>query len=95
MRISNSQHVTRLAIIGAGGMARHHLTSMVKMRDTLTITAICEPNGNNYEKAAEIFEEAGMPVPPCEPDFDKFIKKHWQVIKSFPFSPTLPEMVLP
>ncbi len=76
MATSTAPGITRLAIVGAGGMARHHLKSIVKMRNVLEITAICEPSGDNYEKAAEIFEEAGLPVPPCEPDFEKFVKKH-------------------
>jgi predicted dehydrogenase len=63
-------------MIGAGGMARYHINNIVKMKDKVQVTAICEPSGNNYELAAEIFDKAGLPVPPNEPVFDKFIKKH-------------------
>jgi predicted dehydrogenase len=66
----------RLGIIGAGAMARHHIQQILKQTDTTQITAICEPNKENYHKAAELFERAGHPVPPCEPDFDKFLKKY-------------------
>jgi predicted dehydrogenase len=70
----------RLGIIGAGAMARHHIQHILKQTDTTQITAICEPNRENYRKAAELFERAGHPVPPCEPDFDKFLKKHGKQI---------------
>jgi len=65
----------RLGIIGAGGMARYHIQRILKQTDTTQITAICEPNKENYRKAAELFEQAGHDVPPCEPDFEKFVKK--------------------
>ena len=68
--------ITRLGLIGAGGMARYHIANILKQTDTTQITAICEPNGDNYEKAAELFEKAGQAVPPCEADFEKFMKKH-------------------
>lgn len=67
--------IVRLGIIGAGGMARYHIRQILQQTNTTQITAICEPNGDNYEKAAALFEEAGQPVPPCEPDFDKFLRK--------------------
>jgi predicted dehydrogenase len=63
-------------MIGTGGMARYHINNIVKMKDRVLVTAVCEPNGNNYELAAEIFDKAGLPVPPNEPVFEKFVKKH-------------------
>lgn len=68
--------IVRLGMIGAGGMARHHIRQILKQTDTTQITAVCEPNEENYRKAAELFETAGQPVPPCEPDFDRFLKKY-------------------
>jgi predicted dehydrogenase len=68
--------ITRLGLIGAGGMARYHINNILKQTDTTQVTAICEPNGDNYEKAAELFDKAKQPVPPCEANFDKFMKKH-------------------
>lgn len=67
--------IVRLGVIGAGSMARYHIRQILQQTDTTQITAICEPNGDNYQKAAALFEEAGQPVPPCEPDFDKFLRK--------------------
>ena len=68
--------IVRLGLIGAGGMARYHIGNILKQTDTTQVTAICEPNGDNYEKAAEMFDKAGQAVPPCEASFDKFLKKH-------------------
>lgn len=68
--------IVRLGIIGVGSMARYHIRQILKQTDTTQITALCEPNKENYAKAAELFEQAGQPVPPCEPDFDKFLRKH-------------------
>lgn len=68
--------IVRLGVIGVGGMARYHIRQILQQTDTTQITALCEPNKDNYAKAAELFEQAGQPVPPCEPDFDKFLKKH-------------------
>ena len=72
--------ITRLGLIGAGGMARYHIANILKQTNTTQITAICEPNGDNYEKAAEMFDKAGQAVPPCEADFDKFMKKYGKSI---------------
>lgn len=66
----------RLGMIGTGGMARYHIGNILKQTDTTEVVAVCEPNGDNYEKAAEMFDAAGLPVPPCEPDFAKFIKTY-------------------
>ena len=63
-------------MIGTGGMARYHIRQILQQTDTTQITAVCEPNEENYRKAAELFEAAGQPAPPCEPDFDKFLKKY-------------------
>ncbi|MDW8394724.1 MAG: Gfo/Idh/MocA family oxidoreductase [Anaerolineae bacterium] len=67
--------ICRLGIIGAGAMARHHIRQILKQTDTTQITAICEPDPEQYQKAAALFEEAGHPVPPNIPDFDRFLAK--------------------
>jgi predicted dehydrogenase len=72
--------IVRLGMIGVGGMARYHIRNILKQTDTTQVTAICEPNGDNYEKAAELFEQAGLPVPPAEADFEKFLKKYGKSI---------------
>lgn len=68
-------NICRLGIIGAGAMARHHIRQILKQTDTTEITAICEPDPEQYRKAAAVFEEAGHPIPPNTPDFDHFLAK--------------------
>jgi predicted dehydrogenase len=70
----------RLGMIGTGGMARHHIGNILKQLDTTEVAAVCEPSGQAYELAAELFDKAGQPVPPNEPDFAKFIKKYGKSI---------------
>ena len=72
--------IVRLGMIGVGGMARYHISNILKQTDTTQVMAICEPSGDNYEKAADMFDKAGQPVPPCERDFDKFLKKYGKSI---------------
>lgn len=64
---------TKIAIIGTGGMARHHIKSLLKLIDRIEVVSVCEPNDTNYQKAAQMFIEAGQPAPVNEPDFEKFV----------------------
>ncbi|HEU5086747.1 MAG TPA: Gfo/Idh/MocA family oxidoreductase [Roseiflexaceae bacterium] len=64
---------TRVAMIGSGGMARHHIRQMLKQQETTQITAICEPSSAAYELAADLFDQAGLTPPPNQPDLDKLL----------------------
>ena len=66
----------RTVMIGCGGMARHHIRTMVKMKDTTQISVVCEPSAQAYEDTAALFEEAGLPVPPNQPDLAKLLSNH-------------------
>ena len=63
---------TRVGFIGAGGMARYHLTDMLKRADT-EVSAVCEPSPAAYAALAELFDQRGLPVPPNEPDWTRFL----------------------
>ncbi len=63
----------RVAVIGTGGMARHHIRQMVQQRDTTEIRVLCDTDEAAYKAAAEIFEEAGLPVPPHESYLEKMV----------------------
>lgn len=63
----------RVAIIGCGGMARHHIRAMVKQLDTTTISVVCEPSPQAYELAATLFEEANLTPPPNQPDLERLL----------------------
>ncbi|GAB4439349.1 MAG: hypothetical protein Kow0031_21220 [Anaerolineae bacterium] len=55
----------RAALIGCGGMARHHLeTSLLHQLDTTEFAALCDPSPAALALAAEKFEAAGLEPPP-------------------------------
>jgi predicted dehydrogenase len=63
----------RVAIIGCGGMARHHIRAIVKQLDSTTISVVCEPSPQAYELAAALFEEADLAPPPNQPDLERLL----------------------
>lgn len=66
----------RVAIIGVGGMARHHIRQMLKMQSTTRIVALCEPSKAMALEAAKVFVDAGLPPPPNQPDWQKLIAEY-------------------
>lgn len=64
----------KTAIIGAGGMLRHHLPLMIEQGADITV--ICEPSSNNYELTLEKLEELGVDPPPNEPDLATMLEKY-------------------
>jgi predicted dehydrogenase len=63
----------RMAMIGCGGMARHHLRTILKQTDTTEVTVLCEPSPAAMEETSKLFVEAGLEVPPNEPDLGKLL----------------------
>lgn len=66
----------RLAVIGCGGMARHHLRMILQQRDTTEIVVTCEPSAAAYDAYAKVFVEAGLTPPPNQPDLDKLLQEY-------------------
>jgi len=66
----------KTAIIGCGGMARHHIRQMLKQQDTTQISVVCEPSEKQLAQTNAIFEEAGMTPPPNEPDIEKLLQQY-------------------
>ncbi len=64
----------RTALIGAGGMARHHLPLMIETGADIRV--LCEPSANNYELAMARLEELGAPPPANEPDLATMLQKY-------------------
>ena len=64
----------RTALIGAGGMARHHLPLMIE--SGADIRVICEPSANNYELALARLEQLGAPTPPNEPELARLLENY-------------------
>jgi predicted dehydrogenase len=66
--------MTKVALIGAGGMARHHLRLMVEQGAEITV--ICEPSSSSYEATVNKLEELGVPPPPNEPVLADMLGKY-------------------
>ena len=82
MRLSSSRRAatvgparTRVGLIGAGIMARHHLEEIFEGGET-EVVAICEPNPAAFAAAAQLFDQHGLPVPPNEPDWTRFVARY-------------------
>ncbi len=63
----------RTAIIGCGGMARHHLKTILKQPDRTEVVVACEPDLENYELFADEFVTQNFTPPPNEPDLEKLL----------------------
>ena len=66
----------RVALFGAGIMARHHIRQMLKMQSTTRIVALCEPSEATALEAAKIFVDAGLTPPPNQPDWQRLIAEY-------------------
>jgi predicted dehydrogenase len=65
----------RVGFIGAGAMARYHLSDMLRRADT-DVAAVCEPSPAAYAAIAQLFDQHGRRVPPNEPDWRRFIARY-------------------
>jgi predicted dehydrogenase len=66
----------RVAMIGCGGMARHHIETMIGQRATTRIEVVCEPSAAAYEAAAALFAEAGLEPPPNHPVLSELLEAY-------------------
>jgi len=65
-----SSEKVRAAMIGCGGMARHHIRMMLQQPDTTKIAVVCEPSADAYAETVKIFGEVGLEPPPNQPNLD-------------------------
>ncbi len=65
----------RVGFIGVGVMARYHLNDILVRADT-EVVAVCEPSAQAYAAAAQLFDQHGVPPPPNEPDWTKFVAEY-------------------
>lgn len=68
----STREPVRVGMIGAGAMARYHLTTILPRDDTV-VAALCEPSVDAFAAAAAEFSARGLVVPPNEPDWTRFI----------------------
>ena len=65
----------RVGVMGTGAMGRVHLTTMLS-RDDTEVVAVCEPSPGAYEAAVSEFAKHGLPAPPNEPDWARFVERY-------------------
>jgi len=63
----------RLALVGCGNMAQHHLRTILKQQDTTQIVALCDPSSASLERSAQRFAEAGLEPPPFWSNIDSLL----------------------
>src|SRR5262245_51055655 len=69
-----SQDHVRVGVMGTGAMGRVHLTTMLSRVDT-EVVAVCEPSPGAFEAATAEFAKHGLPAPPNEPDWERFVER--------------------
>lgn len=65
----------RVAIVGCGGMARHHVRQMLQQQETTEIAYTCEPSSRQYDLMCELFAEQGVQPPPNEPSLERMLAR--------------------
>jgi predicted dehydrogenase len=68
--------LTRIAMIGCGGMARSHLKGMLKQPEKNQVVVVCEPSPESYLATQKLFAEAGLPAPPNQPDLVRLLNEY-------------------
>ena len=71
-----NESAVRVAVIGCGKKARDHAREMLKREGTVNIVVVCEPVAAAYEAMAAVFSEAGLPIPPNQPDLDRLLQDY-------------------
>ncbi|HQY90818.1 Gfo/Idh/MocA family oxidoreductase [Caldilinea sp.] len=70
------QSPLRIAIIGCGGMARHHTVAMLRHQELVQIPVVCEPSAETYARFAVLFKDVGLTPPPNEPNLTLLLREH-------------------
>lgn len=65
----------KTGIIGCGGISHFHIQNMFQSQNT-EIVALCDPLAQSVEYASKVIADAGLPVPPNEPDLAKFLASY-------------------
>lgn len=74
--IESDGAVVNAAMIGTGGMARHHTSAILQQQETTNIMAVCEPSGAAYEAFCDLYDEVGLTPPPNEPELSQMLAKY-------------------
>lgn len=63
----------RVALIGCGGFARHHLRRLFELPAPPHVAVACEPSVAAYAATARLFADAALPPPPNQPDLARLL----------------------
>ncbi len=63
-------------MIGVGGMARHHLRTILQHFPDTNFTVVSDPSDEMYAETVKVFEENNRPVPPNVKDLDKLLNTY-------------------
>ena len=74
--MSIQTEITQAVFVGTGGMARHHLRRILAHFPDTHVPVVCEPSAEQFELAAQVFEEQARPVPENEPRLESLLSKH-------------------
>ena len=72
----NSTPITNTTLIGCGGMARFHMSYILRDFPNTHFPVLCEPSGAMYLEMVKVFEDAGRPAPPNEPDLQRLLAEY-------------------
>ena len=67
--------IIKAGIIGCGGISHFHMQNMFQAANT-EVVALCDPLENSVKQAVRLITAAGYPVPPNEPDIDRFLASY-------------------
>jgi predicted dehydrogenase len=63
-------------MIGCGGFARHHLRRMLPLPGRPAIPVVSEPSPAAYAEFARLLQEAGLPIPPNQPELGALLRDY-------------------
>jgi len=66
----------KATVIGCGGMARHHIRKILSNFPDTCFPVLCEPSPQNYEEIGQVFQDAGIEIPPNQPDLNKLLRDY-------------------
>src|SRR5450432_4244805 len=74
----SENQLTRVAMIGCGSMARGHIRTILRLQNLhpSQVVVVCEPSPEMYAEMGKIFTDAGLPVPPNQPDLAKLLSDY-------------------
>jgi predicted dehydrogenase len=74
--IMTTPQKVRVAMIGAGGMARGHVRNILRQQDTTEVIVVSDPSEEAYAEMVAVFTNANLPPPPNEKDLAKLLNDY-------------------